>query len=897
MTNSPFPAKQTALFCILLCLFCTNPSLGQSSAVDSLQRVLSFAKDDTSKVWLLLSLSGAYMPNDREKALLVAQDAVSLADRLNDKNALAYSHDRIGTLQRRGRQFDSALVHLKKAGRLFNETDNTLKQADVWMDMGICHYSSGRTAEGVTALETSRSLYIRLIPSANSVIDSLARRGASSTYHFSWYAYYLVGAFEKGLDELRKCDTLLIQIRGQDRSPNLYNNFGATYRAMGEYDKALEYYFKGLDIAKRLNAWEDQQRLHNNIAVVYSNRGEYNITREHLLQALNILTTYQKHDTRSLAHAYGNLAGIETKLGRYANALEKYLKALKLFEVSSQILELADFLVEFSEYYSLQSDYSNATNHLNRALGYYRRINNSTGVSHVLFQLGKIATAQQHLDKALEYHTQSLDMRKRGTEKLYVALSMGETGNVLLLMVQEAAKADSVSPASVHSLIDSAASLFRQGVELSRNISDESTIANCLSGLGKAEMLRSNWVRAAEYFEESIHLADSLGLKRELYETYALMAEVSAKLNRHDEAYRYHQLYSAFKDSVFNETSSKQLKETQAKYDTEKKDLEINSLNQQNEIAVLKTKQQEVALKEAALQNARKETDIKLLNQAKELQQQQLLNANNALTERELEAKAKSAELEVAQKEKLLQEHNLQQQKLVMYGSIALAVLTIAFGVVVFSRFQLRKELDKRSAILDERRRISSDMHDDLGSSLSTIALLSQVMRQHARNMQDQTEVEKISVAAQQSLEKMSEIVWSLNPRNDKLGNLVAYLRKYAVEYFENSPVKCTVTMSGSIPDLEITGEQRRNVFLTVKESLHNIIKHSRATCAELRFEFQDHTLQLSVHDNGKGLDTAAQNMFGNGIMNMQRRMKEAGGEVTIENKNGTTVRLNLPLA
>ena len=72
------------------------------------------------------------------------------------------------------------------------------------------------------------------------------------------------------------------------------------------------------------------------------------------------------------------------------------------------------------------------------------------------------------------------------------------------------------------------------------------------------------------------------------------------------------------------------------------------------------------------------------------------------------------------------------------------------------------------------------------------------------------TEVEKISVAAQQSLEKMSEIVWSLNPRNDKLENLVAYIRKYAMEYLENSPVQCSVTMSGSIPDAEITGEQRR---------------------------------------------------------------------------------------
>ena len=142
----------------------------------------------------------------------------------------------------------------------------------------------------------------------------------------------------------------------------------------------------------------------------------------------------------------------------------------------------------------------------------------------------------------------------------------------------------------------------------------------------------------------------------------------------------------------------------------------------------------------------------------------------------------------------------------------------------------------------------------------------------------------------------MSEIVWSLNPRNDKLENLVAYIRKYAVEYFDNSPVQCDVTMSGTIPDVELSGEQRRNVFLTIKESLHNIIKHSGASRAKLAFEFVDHTILLSVHDNGKGIDVNKENAFGNGIANMQRRMKEVGGDLAIENKEGTTVRLRLPV-
>ena len=468
---------------------------------------------------------------------------------------------------------------------------------------------------------------------------------------------------------------------------------------------------------------------------------------------------------------------------------------------------------------------------------------------------------------------------------------MYEIGNVFLITAASDAPADISLPQ-----LDSATVYFILAKSMSRELSDKNTEAKCFHGLGRAEELRSNWHQARVYYGEAMHISDSLGTKRELYESYSALATVSAKLGRHEEAYRYHQLYSTIKDSVFNETSLKQTKEMQARYESEKKDRDIEMLNRQNEIGALKVKDQQSLLRQAQLEAVKKESDIKLLNQTKELQRQQIYNTNRTLTEKELEAKAKSAELEAAHKEQLLQEHNLQEQRLILYGTIAFAILTFVFGLVLFSRFRLRKELDKRNAILEERRRISSDMHDDLGSSLSTIALLSQVMKQHAAGTNDGSAVEKISVAAQQSLEKMSEIVWSLNPRNDKLGSFVAYIRKYAVEYFENSPVQCGVTLSGTIPGVEISGEQRRNMFLTVKEALHNIIKHSGATCADLAFEFQDHTLQLSIHDDGKGIDIAAQSMFGNGIINMQRRMREAGGDMAIENKNGTTVRLRLHL-
>ncbi len=862
---------------------------------------MQLVSGDTSKIKLFVALSDAYRGIDQQKSIENAALAFRVAEKSNNERLLAIAARQLGTSYRWKQDYENAIPYLRKAREVYHNLGDYLGAAGAEMDIGRCYSLLGKIDLALDTMTHSREMYSLLLSSTDSVLVSRAQSGILGTYHNSFAALYFENQFKQALGVLGEYEKAILRFGRRNDIPNLYSNIGLTYSTLGDYEKANEYYLKGLKIAEELGAWEGQRVLLVNLSDFYVSRGNYEAARAMLHKAHSVQTSHTNRK-RGLGQISFGLGVIETKLGNYTAALEHYLRALRLFDQESDPRNMGNLKLDIAEFYYLQSEFSQAIDYLKQAREHFEQIHHKEGIANVFFQLGRIATEEGRFGDASTFHRQSLEYRVSKGATFDIALSKFELGRLYLKMAdRETQVSPSYSANTANSKylasLDSAASFFEAAVTLSRDVSDGNTTTKCLFGLGRVAALRANLPRAVAYYREACQLADSLHLKRELYELYASLAEVSSRMGNHQDAYHYHQLYSSLKDSVFNETSSKQLKETRAKYDSEKKDFEIRSLNQQNEIGALKAKQQESALKQAELQSARKETDIKLLNQTKELQQQQLLNANRALTERELEAKARSAELEAARKDQLLQEHNLQEQGLIMYGSIAFAVLTIALGVVLFNRFQLRKELDKRSAILEERRRISSDMHDDLGSSLSTIALLSQVMKQHSSGSNDRTEVEKISVAAQQSLEKMSEIVWSLNPRNDRLENLVAYIRKYAMEYFENSPIQCGVTMSGSIPDAEITGEQRRNVFLTVKESLHNIIKHSGAKSAELAFEFRDHTLQLSIHDNGKGIGPATENAFGNGIINMQRRMKEAGGEVAIENQNGTMVRLVLPLA
>ena len=238
------------------------------------------------------------------------------------------------------------------------------------------------------------------------------------------------------------------------------------------------------------------------------------------------------------------------------------------------------------------------------------------------------------------------------------------------------------------------------------------------------------------------------------------------------------------------------------------------------------------------------------------------------------------------------------QKQQAMWLTLAIVLLVIIAALIVYI---LR--MSQKHKVQQTRIQISSDLHDDLGSNLSKISLLTEVMKSHTQNATDKSELEKISQSSHEALEKMSEIVWSLNPKNDRIANLVAYIRRYAMEYFEPTTIECRISIPDAIPDKMITGTVRRNIFLVIKELLHNIVKHANATLVEINIDVTEKHFNVIVHDNGIGKDTpafqnaATENSFkGNGIINMKNRMKEIGGSLLIEFTNGTTAQLALQL-
>jgi signal transduction histidine kinase len=144
-------------------------------------------------------------------------------------------------------------------------------------------------------------------------------------------------------------------------------------------------------------------------------------------------------------------------------------------------------------------------------------------------------------------------------------------------------------------------------------------------------------------------------------------------------------------------------------------------------------------------------------------------------------------------------------------------------------------------------------------------------------------------------VEKMGEIVWALNEKNDTLADLIAYTRSYAVDYLSNNNINCDVHTPTDLPSTFVDGETRRNIFLSVKEGLHNVVKHAEATSVVFTVQLTNE-FQITIHDNGKGIDWANIRKFSNGLENIRKRMHDIKGKVAFEQQNGTKIALTVPL-
>jgi signal transduction histidine kinase len=381
-------------------------------------------------------------------------------------------------------------------------------------------------------------------------------------------------------------------------------------------------------------------------------------------------------------------------------------------------------------------------------------------------------------------------------------------------------------------------------------------LINSAKTFGNGELSRAFWreihlnffaecfIQKADYVSAIKYLSDAsrYQLPEEFIEQkmvrYYLFSLCYARLHRNDSVAKYIDLlYTQSKEALGN-FSPEKLNEINVKYETEKKQRQIADLQQQNQLQLLT----------------------------------------------------------VAAQRKL----NIAFVVIFLLALASIYFITKNFLQKRKIQAQLEKQksiLEKKQAIETERYRISSELHDDLGGGLSTIRLISEMIKNGKLNGDTDKQLDKISASSKELVQKMNEIVWALNVANDNLQSLVIYIRQFALKFLDDVDIFCKLKVQENIPELVVSGNTRRDIFLLVKEALHNAVKHADASLIQLSVDVDD-SLHIIVSDNGKGISNDVLNANnGNGLQNMRKRAEQLQGNLQITNHDGTTITFSVPLS
>ena len=209
------------------------------------------------------------------------------------------------------------------------------------------------------------------------------------------------------------------------------------------------------------------------------------------------------------------------------------------------------------------------------------------------------------------------------------------------------------------------------------------------------------------------------------------------------------------------------------------------------------------------------------------------------------------------------------------------------------------ERLEMQHALENERRRIARDLHDELGARLTATALQGEFVVQGGQISDDaKSEMSLINRRVRQLIGAVDEVIWTTDPENDSLPNMVAYLCDYAEQFIAPSEIRCHLDVAADLPDLPLSALARRNLLLAVKETLSNGTRHAGARMIQLKIYLEQGWLKVEISDDGHGFEVTEARPGGKGLSNIRNRMELVHGKAEIRSAlhEGTTVTLSVML-
>ena len=735
------------------------------------------------------------------------------------------------------------------------------------------------------------------------------------------------------LHDLEKSNTL-------NEKVNICFEVSRKYADALKIDSGLYYANRIKELGQKDNLGSALGKYHLALSIAQFYRGASEETKKNALESIRYFE--KDKDTFFLGIAWYQL-GIAEEKERNATSSRKYLgKSADYLKLIGNDRELYRPYFWLARSFERTSDYDSAAHYYFRALTIAEALKDSARICMVSASLGDAFMNLYDLEKAAQYIVYGLNHRVKTSDRVGIWLNIGDYASCLSRLHQFE-KADSVikeferlanqynhtwgwivleklkgiqqyemgNYQAAHTHLDLA---YRKELLEPINVTQ---MRDIMLYLGRAAFKLRQYDSAVVYLKQGNQIALSLKDLINALEADYLISQSYELLGNPDSTLLYFRRYASLKESVLSLEKQKMLAEVTTKYETQKKEQEIKMLQKEGEATGLLLQVKNQQLEKQKLEAEKRSQQLSLVSQQNEINKLDASEKALSLDNERKENEKNQAKMHLMERETAFQKlFATKQSEKKRWAYIAIALILVISTYTYYRARQNKQLSNQLSASLRElklaqeqlvkaekekeaenlRVKISQDIHDEVGATLSGVALFSEIAKekmQQQRTQDAQEYLEHISTNSKEMVNKISDIVWAINPENDSFERIIEKLRAYAVNLCAGKKIMLQTNMDEALRNCHPMMEVKRNLYLFIKEGINNAIKYSQGKNIILSVRLENDSLITEIKDDGNGFDSSRA-YSGNGLNNMRARAASLNGSLEINSNKGvgTIVRL-----
>ena len=549
---------------------------------------------------------------------------------------------------------------------------------------------------------------------------------------------------------------------------------------------------------------------------------------------------------RGMARANYSIAVLKVEEGDFAASIRFDSIALQIANEIGDPKILMRINNKLGLAYDYAGNYPLALRHYHASLKIAEEIGDQFGIGAANQNLGCVYMYWNDAESSLKHNMAALKAWKAIDNKWYMADTYTNIGEAYANLCND----------------EEAERYTRLGVDLAKEIGQDNALAAGLTKLGLIAFMREQHHEALKHYIAALTIWEKLGDEVKIANTMNMIGAGYINLNNLPKA-------------IENYRKAAEIEKKTG-----------NNLDLADSYIALSRAFQSTGKYQLALEYYQQYISIR-----DELFRQENVQQIASLKE-QFESERKDKEIELLSKEKTIQELALRKQKLTKNFFIAGLALFGILSFFIYKNYQNKQNV----RVLALRNKIASDLHDDVGSTLSSISMFSQIAQSQSKEALPA--LETIGESSRKMLDAMNDIVWTINPENDQFEKIIMRMRSFAYELLGAKKIDFEFKVDEHVADFKLPMQTRKNLYLIFKESTNNLAKYADADQAMFSIKSHNNLLTMMIRDNGKGFNPAGE-FHGNGLNNIKKRAAEIGALLKIDSApgNGTTIQLELAVS